>query len=197
MQEGGLHPGVRTGVPISHPAGTCRHFTTHPPAGQVLRHTVSRNILPRCENLLFNFFPLKGKNTRTKATSPPPPSLLLYGLETKPAVNTGTHRRCPLSGNDVRDPERAWGSPSPGQASRTAGFSASAPRGCPDPALSGGAWKGASRQLFAEWGVLGSSECPPEVTCMSGCSVWSDCECPGQALPACVLLCYIPRGMSV
>lgn len=40
------------------PANT---FMTLLPLAQVLRHPVSRNILWRCENLLFNFFPLKGR----------------------------------------------------------------------------------------------------------------------------------------
>lgn len=48
----------------------------NPPAcwsGQVLRHTVSRNILPRCENLLFNFFPLKKKTHAQHAPASPHP----------------------------------------------------------------------------------------------------------------------------
>lgn len=151
--------------PISCPAGTCRYFTTHPPAGQVLRHTVSRNILLRCENLLFNFFPLKGKNTHNSPPQPPPPLPAAPGAgkQSRPrrVAFTGTaHCLTELPGTP------GWPGASPHLPRRLgcAGLSASAPRRCPDPVLSKDAPQEACKQLCAGWDGLGSSVCWPEWT---------------------------------
>lgn len=61
-------PAVPQGSPSPVPLVPAYTFTTHRPAGQVLRHTVSTNRLQRCENPLSQFLsPLKEK------THAPPP----------------------------------------------------------------------------------------------------------------------------
>lgn len=160
----------------------------------MLGHTVSRNILPRCENLLFNFFPLKGKK-HTHNNHPHHHHLpcCSTGWETKPVVNDCTHRHCPLPRRVLRGPGCGGGEPGavphlprhPGHAR----FSASAPRKCQDPALSRGVLQGICRYFFAVWGGLGSSVCPPGNLYALTCVFVGDCECPGQAVPACVCSC--------
>lgn len=154
-------PGSPQGFPSP---GTCRHFTNHPPAGQVLRHTISRNILLRCENLLFNFSPLKGKKHTHNNPHPPTHYHLpccSTGWETKPAPNRGIHKHCPLPCRVLKKPGVGAGAAHhlhrrPGHA----GFSASAPSECLNPALSGRALQGAYKIALCSVRQLGQ-QCMP------------------------------------